>query len=158
MGMRDVRDTTLWKTLDRGFDGREDEALAKQLAQFLIPVCGEAADRMKGFPALHRQYTLHDEAHLLRVTELMAKVMPGVVLRRLNPVEVALLILAAHLHDQGMVLEREEIERLRSGADPSFELFKKNWELEHPNLGEVRRRLGDRNLSSATSRKQPAFN
>jgi hypothetical protein len=42
----------------------------------------------------------------------------------LNPVEVALLILAAHLHDQGMVLEREEIERLRSGTDPSFELFK----------------------------------
>ena len=40
MGMRDVRDTTLWKTLDRGFDGREDEALAKQLAQFLTPSAG----------------------------------------------------------------------------------------------------------------------
>ena len=59
---------------------------------------------MKSFPSLHPEYTLHDDAHLLRVTQLMGNLIPDTVLRTvLNPVEIALLILSAYFHDQGMV-------------------------------------------------------
>lgn len=139
--------TRLWKKLDSGFGGQEGKD-AKKLAQYLLDLCQEARDRMKAFPSLHPQYTLHDDAHLLRVTELMAMVMPRETLDGLNPVEIALLILAAHLHDQGMVLEREELEGIRSGSDPDFKVFRQNWEANHPNLREVRRRLRDDFLSA----------
>lgn len=132
--------TRLWNRLDSGFEGQEGKD-AKKLAQYLLDLCQEARERMKAFPSLHPQYTLHDEAHLLRVTELMATVMPRKTLVGLNPVEIALLVLAAHLHDQGMVLEREELEKIRSGSDPDFEVFRQNWEAAHSNLREVRRSL-----------------
>ena len=133
-----LKDTRLWKKLDSGFGGHEGED-AKKLAQYLLDPCQEARDRMKAFPSLHAQYTLHDEAHLLRVTELMALVMPRETLDELNPVEIAMLILTAYLHDQGMVLENEELDGIRSGSDPDFEVFRQNWEAAHPNLRELRR-------------------
>ena len=78
--------------------------LAQALAATLPHACRLAADRMKLMPAIHPEFTLHDDTHLLRVTELMARVMPDRVLNELlNPVEIALLILAAHFHDIGMV-------------------------------------------------------
>ena len=135
-----IEATSLWNKLDSGFEGQEGKD-SKKLAQYLLDLCEEARDRMKAFPSLHPQYTLHDEAHLLRVTELMAVVMPHETLDGLNPVEIAMLILTAHLHDQGMVLEGEELERIRAGSDPDFEVFRQNWERTHPNLREVRRRL-----------------
>lgn len=137
-----LESTRLWSKLDSGFEGQKAKD-AKKLAQYLLDLCKEARDRMKAFPSLHPQYTLHDEAHLLRVTELMALIMPRKTLDGLNPVEIALLVLAAHLHDQGMVLEREELEKIRSGFNPDFEVFRQNWERAHPNLKEVRRRLRD---------------
>jgi hypothetical protein len=142
-----LEETQLWRRLDTGFTGQESKE-AKRLAQYVLDVCDEARDRMKAFPALHPQYTLHDEAHLLGVTELMATVMPPETLDRLNPVEIALLILAAHFHDQGMVLEGEDLGRIRSGSDPDFELFRQNWETSHPNAKEVRRELREEALSS----------
>jgi hypothetical protein len=139
--------TRLWRKLDTGFDGQEGKD-ARKLAQYLLDVCQEAQDRMRSFPSLHPQYTLHDEVHLLRVTELMAVVIPQETLDLLNPVEIAMLILAAHFHDQGMVLEREELDEIRSGTNPEFEVFRQNWEAAHPNLREVRQRLRDDVLSA----------
>jgi len=63
---------------------------------------------------LHPEFTLHDDTHLLRVTELMAQVMPARVLEKvLNPVEIALLILAAHFHDVGMIVDAQEASQIR---------------------------------------------
>lgn len=141
-----IQESTLWTHLNSAFEGSGSELDARSLATNLVHICGEANDRMRAFPSLHPEYTLHDQTHLLRVTELMAKVIPDRVLREeLNAVEIALLILAGHFHDQGMVLDRGEIEALDS--DPEFHIFERNWELEHPNLKEVRQRMRDRNLS-----------
>src|SRR5215211_1230642 len=140
-----LRDSTLWKQLNEGFSGKEDEADAVQLAQFLLQICREAQERMRSFYSLHPQYTLHDETHFLRVTELMAMVMPDEMpSNELNIVEIALLILSAYLHDQGMVLESEEIEALHS--NPQFRIFERDWEIDHPNFREVRQRLRDKHL------------
>jgi hypothetical protein len=141
-----VRDTSLWNLLNDGFSGEEGN-LAKALAANLVDVCQQAYERMKNFPSLHPEYTLHDAVHCLRVTELMYRVMPESVITLLNPVEIALLILSAHFHDQGMVMEKGEIEELRTSSE--FKVFEDNWEIEHPNIKEVRQRLGDRNITGA---------
>ena len=101
--LNSIRDTALWKRLHNGFSGNEAE-LAQTLALNLVNVCQEASDRMKAFPSFHPEYTLHDEVHLLRVTELMSLILPNEVADQLNPAEIMLLILTAHFHDLGMVL------------------------------------------------------
>jgi HD superfamily phosphodiesterase len=142
--LNSVRDATLWNLLNDGFSGADAEA-AKTLAQNLLGISQEAYDRMKSFPSLHPEYTLHDEVHCLRVTELMYRVMPQSVIPLLNPVEVFLLILAAHFHDQGMVMEQGELSEVRASSE--FKVFEDTWEIEHPNIKEVRQRLGDRNVT-----------
>lgn len=115
------------------------------MANNVTQLCDDAANRMRGFPSLHGQYTLHDEVHLLRVTELMGRIMPAEVLQKLNPVEIALLILAAHFHDQGMVPERDELAVWRddTSPNPDFVLFRQNWAIDHPNLELARRQAND---------------
>jgi hypothetical protein len=138
-----VQNTTLWQRLN----GSDTQLLSANVSQ----LCTEAANRMRGFASLHSQYTLHDEVHLLRVTELMALIIPAEVLQALNPIELALLILAAHFHDQGMVPDREELATWRDDApnpDPKFLLFRQNWAIEHPNLEAARRQANDPALST----------
>lgn len=148
--LNSVKDTTLWQRLHSGFSGGDGE-LAEKLAANLIDICREAYDRMRGFASVFPQYTLHDEVHLLRVTELMARVMPDSVADHLNPVEIALLILSAHFHDQGMALEREELKAL--DRDLEFSVFRDNWGIEHPNLSDVRHRMRDKSLSNAEQKR-----
>ncbi|MDO7873953.1 hypothetical protein Q5H93_04345 [Hymenobacter sp. ASUV-10] len=140
-----VQHTILWQRLNTGFPatGVNDASI---LASNVATLCAEVSNRMRSFPSLHPQYTLHDEVHLLRVTELMALVMPAEVLQALNPVEITLLILAAHFHDQGMVPDATEFARWREDSpnpDPAFVLHRQNWALDHPNLEAVRRQLND---------------
>ncbi len=147
-----LRDCTLWKQLKDGFTETKHKVYSDRLAENLVQICEEASERMKAFPSLHPQYTLHDQTHLLRVTELMAYIIPDEVLHAvLNPIELAMLILAAHFHDQGMVLDSHEIDQLSS--EKEFQLFRANWELDHPNLKQVRQQLAAKNLSE-TQRHQ----
>lgn len=149
--LRGLKDTTLWKKLDTGFDKTADEEVSRFLASNLLVSCEEASDRMKSTISLHKQFTLHDETHLLRVTELMAKIVPERTLNGLNPIEISLLILAAFFHDQGMVLDNRELELIKS--DEKFKIFRDNWVIEHPNLREVQIQLQDRNLSPSERQK-----
>lgn len=134
MHLSNIEDTRLWQQLDRGFEGT-DQVLAKDLAQRLKHLCAEAEARMKWVPAFLPQYTLHDDVHLLRVTELMAMITPDEVRNGLNPVEIYLMILAAFFHDQGMVLddETQNLENL-----PGLKTFRDNWYIDHPNHRELR--------------------
>lgn len=141
-----LEDTRLWNHLNSAAQAGGAGSAESVVAGNLIQICGEAMDRMKMFPSLHPQYTLHDETHLLRVTELMGLMIPDQVLQNeLNVVEIALLILSAFFHDQGMVLERGEIDALSS--DATFRVFERDWEIEHPNLKEARQRLHEQDLS-----------
>jgi hypothetical protein len=133
-----LADTTLFQRLQKTPPGM---AVSGSIAT----LCGEASDRMKAVPALHPQFTLHDAAHLLRVTELMAMVL-GRTLEELNPIEIALLILAAHFHDIGMVPEAAEWNAIESSKD--FKLHRDTWAVEHPNLGELEAQLSSGILSS----------
>lgn len=140
-----IKDTTLWKKLNDGFKG-ENEEIARILSTNLFTICKNAASRMKRFPSLHPQYTLHDEVHLLRVTEIMAMIISEDVLNILNPIEITLLILASFFHDQGMILDDNE--RLELNNNNEFKLFKENWIIDHPNFSDIQSRVNDRNFSS----------
>lgn len=128
-----IEDTSLWKQLNKK---------NKTLAGNLVGICNEAADRMKAMSAYAPQYTLHDETHLLRTTELMSYVLGGT---KLNTVELALLILSAFFHDQGMVLTQKEYETIQSDSD--FQLFKDNWLVEYPNHKQIEKQLGSHVVS-----------
>jgi hypothetical protein len=143
LGISSLRDTRLWKRLNTGFAKTKSAAVAKTLATNLPSICAEASTRMKACPRFFAEFTLHDETHLLRVTELMAFIL-GDALNTLNPVELTLLILAAHFHDIGMVIDDSELQALEKNAD--FQLFRSNWEVEHPNVGDIKRQLRDDTL------------
>ncbi|MCX0393748.1 hypothetical protein LI038_04875 [Clostridium perfringens] len=140
-----IKDTTLWKKLNYGFTG-SDEVVARQLSYNLITMCDIAGKRMKTFPSLHPQYTLHDDVHLLRVTEIMAMILSEEVLNLLNPIEISLLILSAFYHDQGMVIDGEKIKELQNSDE--FKLFKENWIVDHPNFSDIEKRITDDNFSA----------
>jgi hypothetical protein len=58
-------------------------------------------------------FTLHDDGHSERVAQWMARLAPADVLRVLSEYELALLLLAAYLHDIGMTPAVEKVRRHR---------------------------------------------
>jgi hypothetical protein len=138
--------TRLVRRLEEPFAESSSTALAKKLAQVLPDICEIAANQMKLMPALHGEFTLHDETHLLRVTELMAKVMPEqVIINVLNPVEIALLILSAYFHDVGMVPDKAEAEHIRQNEE--YQLARQNWLVEYTGFDEALRMVQNETMA-----------
>lgn len=123
-----------------------ERAELQSLVAAVDAMCPEAVARLKAFAGLHPQYTLHDEVHCERVVELMGRVL-GPTLDQLNGVEIAILILAAYFHDQGMVIDSAELATLKS-SEPWKE-WVSTWRAEHPNWLELSSRLSDPLLSPA---------
>ncbi|HET8813972.1 MAG TPA: HD domain-containing protein [Solirubrobacterales bacterium] len=88
--------TDLWKTLERRED--DEAAKAKLTVTNILPEVEEILAKGNSTPDT---YTLHDEEHSYRVAELIAGI-AGDLLQRLSSYEVAMLLLAAYLHDIGM--------------------------------------------------------
>lgn len=133
-----VRDTKLWQHLATGYATTSHATTAVTLAENVAGLCELAENRIKGMPALHPEFTLHDERHLVRVTELMALVV-GNALSSLNPLEVGLLILSAYFHDQGMIPEADELKTIETSDD--FLLHSQLWRASHSNLTELAEQL-----------------
>ena len=133
-----LEDTALYKKLATGYDAN-NQSLANSLAELVKILCQKASERMKLNISQHPQYTLHDDVHLIRVTELMAMVMGNEMLNSLNPIEISILILSAFYHDTGMVMDGNAIISL--DADKDYQLFKANWINAHPNYTEIFQRI-----------------
>lgn len=131
-----LAETVLYRRLVELRDQNGQTALAGNV----LDICREAADRLRIFPALHRQFTLHDEIHCLRVVVLMGELSRS-CLYRLNEIEIALLILAAYMHDQGMIVDGEEIQALSQSED--WQTHTAQWASDHPNRAELNQRLLD---------------
>ena len=104
-----VRESQLFKRLQ----ALPDSAVPALVGN-LPDLCQEASDRMKAVPVFHPQFTLHDATHLLRVTELMAKIL-GATLETLNAVEIALLTV---LRVRGISVPDALRERILAQKDP----------------------------------------
>jgi hypothetical protein len=135
-GVNSLTHTRLFQQLKTKVDG--DPTVAG-LDGAVVAACNSASTRIKQHPQYHAQFTLHDEEHLLRVTEIMALLIPDSTLEHLNPIEIALLILSAYWHDQGMVPDAEEIASLEGNQD--YHRFCASWKALHPNYGELEQEL-----------------
>ena len=66
----------------------------------------------------------------------MAQVMPARVLEKvLNPVEIALLILAAHFHDVGMIVDAQEASQIRQSE--GYMIARQNWLIENEGFNDA---------------------
>lgn len=98
-----LEDTTLWKTYqEKVSPGSERSQWVKRIYKFAVTY-------LKDVRKTFENYTLHDEAHVLNVLDAMG----GLIGNRVTDLtvgELELLILAASLHDLGMVYTEEEKE------------------------------------------------
>jgi hypothetical protein len=62
-------------------------------------------------------FTLHDRTHGLKVAHLMWQILAPERRERLTPPEIAMLVLAAHLHDLGMGLSPDERQARLEGSE-----------------------------------------
>jgi hypothetical protein len=143
LNLKSVEDTELWKHIKNGFGKSPDKELADKISANLSKLCADASSRMKRMPKFHPEFTLHDHTHLVRVTELMAKIL-GKSLKSLNLIELMLLILSAHFHDQGMVLDDGNLTRIKNSSE--FKVHKDLWIKEHPNIREIENHLASRDI------------
>jgi hypothetical protein len=141
-----VKDTALWKLLDSVPKDSPNYAVAQQLAVAAVAISDIANNRIKLFPYYHPQYTLHDQTHMLRVCELMTLAL-GQTARQLNPIEVFLLLSSAHFHDQGMVPDLADWQNVCNST--GFKVSLEQWEIENPNLREIRQQCDDVRFSAA---------
>jgi hypothetical protein len=107
--MTDWKETTLWKHLEAA-SGDEAEAARALLVQEM-PKIQTILTQAHTAPT---DFTLHDADHSFRVAKWMAEIIPGDVLEKLSPYEIALLLLAAYLHDIGMTPEQGRVDRFWS--------------------------------------------
>jgi molecular chaperone HtpG len=91
---------------------------AKELLHVVETVYRESVGVAKTVVRYMPEYTLHDEQHINNVLDLMARLIPEDVRARLQPLEIACLILSAALHDIGMAPTAEEVTALRAHTPP----------------------------------------
>lgn len=96
--------TTLWSLLSQS-QKPEDEPLLNFLQRWMPRI--ETILRSAGTSP--HAFTLHDADHSFRVAQRIAEVIPADVLPRLASYELALLLLAAYLHDIGMTPEEQKV-------------------------------------------------
>ncbi|MFL6214851.1 MAG: hypothetical protein ACJ74J_13285 [Blastocatellia bacterium] len=96
------------------------------LAQLVGKVFAPLMDRVTSREM--ETYTMHDHKHGLKVLHLMWHILAPEARERLTPPEIGLMICAAHLHDLGMGLNRDE---RQARLDPDSDLWER-LELDEP--------------------------
>jgi signal transduction histidine kinase len=128
---RAVVDLDLMKRLDDYAQGRatwspehwpgpqerlDCEVLHGSVARFATAVLAPLLNRTNSREM--QTFTMHDSTHALKVAHLMWHILKPEVQQGLTPPEIAILVLAAHLHDLGMWLSDSEREqRLAPSSD-----------------------------------------
>jgi Calcineurin-like phosphoesterase len=141
--------TSLWRRLADCCQDVEHQEFTVQLLDSVQQLSDAAYQRLANYAVGEYSDSLSDPKHPLRMIELLGRIVNDEVLCRLNAVELSILILSAHYHDQGLLLTPSEIEALQQA--PDFHIFRDNWAIEHPTLREIRERI--RNLQQDDPQK-----
>lgn len=112
-----LEDSRFWRQLERLGEGAGNKRvhLLKSCVQEVAEQAVLISSRVCCFLP---HFTLHDERHLRNVLAIMDAWLPDQTLDDLTPLECALPILAAYVHDLGLALPKEEWQRLH---DPETE-------------------------------------
>lgn len=116
MCSRNLEDTVLWQIFEKKASFDRERCLWVQ------KIYAAAADYLKDVRITFQNYTLHDEKHIRNVIEAMGGLL-GDQIDRLTVGEAELLILAACLHDLGMVYTEEEKGRHYADEDECREFL-----------------------------------
>jgi hypothetical protein len=103
--------------------GRDDvsETDVKKLHASVLEAADIAGPLLERIPVTFKQYTEHNLGHSKNLIVLMGKLIPEKTQKTLNALEIAVLLLAAMLHDIGMFVSDEE--RNEFLASKEFERF-----------------------------------
>lgn len=107
-----LKETALWVRFT-------ESASPKQVAMVEAATKG-AAQYLKLIRDTFPTYTLHDETHSLNVVRMMGELL-GERIDELRPLESAILILSAYLHDAGMVFHQEDLQAISD--EDAFHVF-----------------------------------
>lgn len=116
---RVLEDTRMWKTYLAGLP--KDDSRSAWVHQ----VYDSSTMYLKDVRLSFQNYTLHDETHVLNVLDAMAGIL-GDQISQLTVGEVELLILAACLHDLGMVYTETETKQYFSNKKQTREFLRTN--------------------------------
>lgn len=114
-----LTDTALWKQLK---SKSETDDAVRRLLVVVEDAFNDAVEITKLVLRFMSEYTLHDEVHLVRVVDLMGRLIPEQTFAILNPLELAALILAAAFHDIGMSPSGDEVRKLLSAKQDTVDL------------------------------------
>lgn len=101
-----MKQSKIYKRLE---DLSENDSEIKSLLTIVDGGVSYAEARAKTTIRYMDEYTLHDEAHLYRILNLMELIIPEETLNNLQALELSLLILSAFFHDLGMSPKEREI-------------------------------------------------
>ncbi len=114
-----LEETALWQVYQKKMScGTERMVWLKKVYQ-------AAAEYLKDVRRVFRNFTLHDQTHILNVLDAMGGTL-GDQIENLTEGEAELLILAASLHDIGMVYTDDEIEYELEDKEACREFVKNN--------------------------------
>lgn len=120
------------------FQTWEQSALWKQIQERTAEGDAERLLLQRAMPEIERvlrsggtapkDFTLHDEGHSFRVAQRMVEIIPPATLAGMSAAELALLLLAAYLHDIGMTPEWGKVSAIRNYlmSGPARLLFSPN--------------------------------
>ena len=116
---KQLEDTAIWKNYVTGLP--VDSKQSVWVHQIYDASVAYLKDVRLNFP----NYTLHDEIHVLNVLDAMAGIL-GDQISQLSKGEMELLILAACLHDLGMVYTPEEVKQCFGDKKQTYEFLRIN--------------------------------
>jgi len=102
------------KSMDRD-DLPESDVI--QLHAMVLSVADQVGDLLAAIPMTFKQYTKHDLLHAKNLIDLMGRFIPAKTLKKLNGVELTVLVLVAMLHDFGMYVDEEEKQKIVDGEE-----------------------------------------
>jgi hypothetical protein len=105
--IHDWTDTTLWQLLEKSTAKEADRVTTALPAEM-----GKLQSVLAQGGTSPTDFTLHDAQHSFRVAQRMLDLMPPATVEGLSPYELALLLLAAYLHDIGMSPPQSLLRRL----------------------------------------------
>jgi hypothetical protein len=115
-------ETVLWQVLS----AKEEDPSLLAIVTFLNRWMPKIETILMSAGTSPGAFTLHDAGHSFRVAQRMAEIIPSDVLPQLSAYEIALLLLAAYLHDIGMTPEERKVtshyEYLLTGQNTSQRL------------------------------------
>lgn len=104
------KQTKLWKELKkRDSSNNASHEASKEIIGTVRQSLQKAEAVLSKSHTSPLDFTLHDEEHSFRVAERMIELIPASQIKHFSDYEIALLLLAAYMHDIGMTPERHKV-------------------------------------------------